>query len=55
MSLYDFNTGILIKQWNFKEMKTSHYDLNIAGVKTGVYLLKMERNNKSTSTKIIIK
>ncbi len=55
MYLYDFNTGILVKQWNFREMKTSNYDLNISGVKSGVYLLKMERNNKSTSTKIIIK
>jgi len=55
MYLYDFNTGILVKQWNFKEMKSANYNLNIAGVKSGVYLLKMERNNKSTSTKIIVK
>ncbi|MGN6531087.1 MAG: T9SS type A sorting domain-containing protein [Ginsengibacter sp.] len=52
--LYDFNTGALIKEWNFNEMKSSNYKLNIAGVKTGVYLLKMERNNKTTSQKIII-
>jgi hypothetical protein len=55
MYLYDFNTGNLVKQWNFREMKSSSYNLNIAGVKSGVYLLKMERNNKSTSTKIIVK
>ncbi|HET7117496.1 MAG TPA: T9SS type A sorting domain-containing protein [Hanamia sp.] len=55
MYLYDFNTGILVKQWNFKEMKSANYNLNIAGVKSGVYLLKMERNNKATSTKIIVK
>lgn len=55
MFLYDFNTGVLVKQWTFKEMESINYNLNIVGVKTGVYVLKMERNNKITSTKIIVK
>lgn len=55
MYLYDINTGTLIKQWDFKEMKFANYSLNIAGVKPGAYLLKMERNNKTTSAKIIVK
>ena len=55
MYLYDFNTGILIKQWSFPETKSNNYNLNIVGVKSGMYVLKMERNNKSTSTKIIVK
>ena len=54
MYLYDFYTGVLVKQWTFNEMKSINYNLNIAGVKTGAYVLKMERNNKTTSTKIIV-
>ncbi len=55
MYLYDFNTGLLVKQWSFQETKSNNYNLNIADIKAGAYVLKMERNNKSTSTKIIVK
>lgn len=55
MYLYDFYTGALVKQWTFKEMKSNNYDLSIIGVKKGTYVLKMERDNKTTSTKIIVK
>lgn len=55
MYLYDFYTGVLVHQWTFEEIKSNIYNLNIVGVKTGVYVLKMERNNKMTSTKIIVK
>lgn len=52
--LYDFYTGKLIKQWRYDEMETNNYNLNITGIKEGVYLLKLNRDNKSTSTKIIV-
>lgn len=55
ISLYDFNTAILIKQWTYKEVDTQNYNLNIAGVKSGVYVLKMERDNRTTITKIIVR
>ncbi len=55
MYLYNFYTGVLVKQWTFNEIKSINYNLNIGGVKPGVYALKMERDNKSTSTKIIVK
>jgi transcription initiation factor TFIID subunit TAF12 len=54
MYLYDFYTNALIKQWKYLETKSSNYNLNIGGIKSGMYVLKMERNNKSTTTKIII-
>ncbi len=55
MYLYDFNTGVLVKQWTYQEMESTNYNLNIVGVKAGAYVLKMERNNKTTSTKILVK
>lgn len=54
MHLYDFYTNALIKQWSFQEMETKNYSLNIVGIKAGYYVLKMERDNKATSTTIII-
>lgn len=54
MYLYDFYTGGIVKQWTFNEVKSNNYNLNIVGVKSGVYVLKMERDNKATSTKIIV-
>jgi Secretion system C-terminal sorting domain len=52
--LYDFNTNALVKQWTYQEMEALNYNLNIAGIRAGVYMLKMERDNKSTITKLII-
>lgn len=52
--LYDFNTSSLVKQWNFSENKILNYNLNIAGIKQGVYILKMQRDNKITNTKVIV-
>jgi hypothetical protein len=54
MYLYDFNTGVLIKQWTYQEMQSTNYNLNIVGVKAGAYVLKMERDNKMSTTKIIV-
>ncbi len=55
MDLYNFNTGQLIKSWKYEERKTMHYRLNIADVQAGIYLLKMYRDGKTASTKIIVK
>lgn len=55
MYLYDFYTGVLVKQWTYQEMESTNYNLNIVSIKAGAYVLKMERNNKTTSTKIIVK
>jgi Secretion system C-terminal sorting domain len=54
MYLYDFYTNNMVKQWTYNEKESTSYNLNIAGVKSGVYLLKMERDSKTTVTKIII-
>jgi len=52
MYLFNFNTNTLVKQWIYHDIKTDSYSLNIVGLKSGYYVLKMERNNKTTTTKI---
>ncbi|HTE13357.1 MAG TPA: T9SS type A sorting domain-containing protein [Chitinophagaceae bacterium] len=54
MYLYNFNTNALVKTWSFQEATLDKYNLSIAGVKAGIYILKMERGSKTTTTKIIV-
>ena len=54
MYLYDFYTNQLIKKWNYKENTSGTYNLNVSGVKRGIYVLKMERDNISATTKVIL-
>ncbi|HZK70794.1 MAG TPA: T9SS type A sorting domain-containing protein [Clostridia bacterium] len=54
LSLYDVNSNILIKQWSYNETDATNYNLNIIGVKTGWYVLKMDRDNSVKTTKIFI-
>jgi hypothetical protein len=53
-SLYEINSGFLIKQWIYQEADNKRYNFNLNGIQSGVYVLKMERNNKIASTKLII-
>ena len=55
IALYDSYTNALIKQWTFAEKEAGNYNLNISGVPSGVYILKLERNRKSTTTKVIVR
>ncbi len=54
-SLYDINSGSLIKQWSYAEAENTLYTINLSGIKTGIYSLKMERNNKVATTKVIVR
>lgn len=53
--LLEFYTNRLVKQWNYDEMKTKNYHLNITGIKAGYYVLRMERDSKVTNTKVIVR
>jgi Secretion system C-terminal sorting domain len=55
MYLYDLNTNILVRQWSFAESNSQSYNLSVIGLKTGYYVLKMERDNQTTTTKILVK
>ncbi len=54
LSLYDFNSNALVKEWKYDEIELMNFHLNIAGIKKGIYVLKMERDNNTTSTKVIV-
>ena len=54
MYLYDFNTNQLVKQWSYQEADKLNYSLNITDVKSGIYVLRMERDNKTALTKIVV-
>jgi hypothetical protein len=54
ISLIDVNSGNLIKQWNYQENETPSYNLNTGGIKEGIYILKIERNNRTANTKVIL-
>lgn len=53
ISLYDSYRNALIKQWTFAD-KAMNYNLNISGVPSGVYILKLEREGKTTTTKVVV-
>ena len=54
MTLYDVNTNMVVKQWTYNEVSSNNYNLNIAGLKTGIYVLQVDRDNHAKVTKIII-
>jgi uncharacterized protein YggU (UPF0235/DUF167 family) len=54
LSLYEMNSNTLVKQWSYNETDASNYNLNIVGVKTGWYVLRMDRDNSVTTTKIFV-
>lgn len=54
MFLYNLNTQVLVREWAYPDTQSNNYNLNIADIKSGIYILKIERNNETTSTKIIV-
>jgi lysyl endopeptidase len=54
ITLYDFNTGVLVKRWMYKEIKSKNYNFNVTNLKKGLYVLQVDRDNQTRTTKIII-
>jgi hypothetical protein len=54
LSLFEMNTGTLVKQWKYNEMNNQNYNLNINGLRKGVYALQADRDNHSVITKLIV-
>ncbi len=52
--LYDLSTGILVRKWAYSENISTNYKLNVSGLKPGNYVLKMSRNNQTTSLNILV-
>lgn len=53
-SISDINTNQVLKRWTFNESKLMNYNLDIRGLKAGVYVLTTERNGETTTTKVIV-
>ena len=54
MFLFDINSNQLIKTWTFNEINNNQYNLEISGIKSGWYILKLERESTNNTTKIFI-
>ncbi|MBI3719723.1 MAG: hypothetical protein HY252_14165 [Sphingobacteriales bacterium] len=53
-AIADINTNQVLKRWTFNESKLMNYNLDIRGLKAGVYILTTERNGETATTKVII-
>ena len=54
MSLYEVNTTLLARQWKYNETENNNYNLNITGLRKGIYILQVDRENQTKAIKIII-
>ncbi|MBX9783279.1 MAG: T9SS type A sorting domain-containing protein [Chitinophagaceae bacterium] len=54
LSLFDANSNKLVRTWLYQEATNKNYQLNISGLKPGVYILKTEREGQTLTTKVII-
>ncbi|MBI1780983.1 MAG: trypsin-like peptidase domain-containing protein [Sphingobacteriales bacterium] len=53
-TISDINTSQVLKRWTFNESKLMNYNLDIRGLKAGVYVLTTERNGKTITTKVVV-
>jgi hypothetical protein len=53
-SLLDANSNLRIRTWLFKEGERTNYQLQLSGIKSGVYILKLERGSETVTSKVIV-
>jgi hypothetical protein len=54
ISLFEFNTSLLVKEFTKTDINSKSYLLNLAGLRKGLYIMQVDRNNQTSVTKIII-
>ena len=54
VTLFDFNAATLVRQWIRNEVNGKQYNFNTAGLKKGLYVLQVDRDDETRTTKIII-
>ena len=54
VTLYEFNTSLQVRQWTQNETNSKGYNYNVAGLRKGFYVLQVDRNNQTATTKIIV-
>lgn len=54
VSLFELNNNLLVRQWTQNEITSKILNYNIAGLRKGLYVLQVDRDNKTATTKIIV-
>ena len=54
ITLFEFNTNRQVRQWIQNETTSKGYNYNVAGLRKGLYMLQVDRNNQTAITKIIV-
>ncbi len=54
VTLFEFNTSMQVKQWTQNETSSKGYNYSVAGLRKGLYILQVDRNNQTATTKIIV-
>lgn len=54
LTLLEMNTNLPVKQWQFNEVKNKRYSVPLQGLRKGIYLLQVDRNNESRITKLYV-
>jgi Secretion system C-terminal sorting domain len=54
VTLFEFNTNMQVRQWTQNEISSKNYRFNVAGLRKGLYVLQVDRDNQTTVTKIIV-
>ena len=54
VTLFDINTNLAVRQWTQNETNSKGYNFNVAGLTKGLYILQIDRNNQTVTTKIMV-
>jgi lysyl endopeptidase len=54
LSLFEFNTNLPMRQWKFNETKGDRYNIPLAGLRKGTYLLQVDRDNQTQVTRVMV-
>jgi hypothetical protein len=54
VTLFEFSTNMQVRQWKQNEIDSKLYNFNVTGLRKGLYILQVDRNNQTAITKIIV-
>ncbi len=54
ITLFEFNTSMQVRQWTQNETSRKGYNYSVAGLRKGIYILQVDRDNQTATTKIIV-
>ncbi len=54
VSLFDFNSTALVRQWIRNEVTNKQYNFNITGLSKGLYVLQVDRDDETRTFKLMI-